>query len=177
MKKDNMQEQSEDLLELRYLDKNNAIFTRTLGGFVALEYDKKKYERVGIYRAFPFTDPDNYISIREADKKAREIGVIKSLETDLNPEEIKMIREQLNLRYYTPIIKKVNDIKDEYGYAYFDVITDFGKSKFTIQMNSGAVVNLSETRILITDLDGNRYEIPDIHKLTVGELKKLDLFI
>ena len=71
-----MEEQSEDLLEIRYINKNNAKFARTPGGFVSLEYQGKFYERVGVYRTFPFTDPNHYISIREIDEKAREIGII-----------------------------------------------------------------------------------------------------
>ncbi|HWT26300.1 MAG TPA: DUF1854 domain-containing protein [Mobilitalea sp.] len=173
-----MEEQSADLLVLRFLNKENAAFTRTQGGFVALEYEGKMYERVGLYRTFPFTDPEHYISVREADEKAREIGVIKDLKANVTKEEVRMITEQLELRYFTPIIKKVNDIKEEYGYAYFDVKTNYGVCKFTIQMNGGgSVFHLSEYRILITDLDGNRYEIPDLLKLSAGELKKLDLFI
>jgi len=39
------------------------------------------------------------------------------------------------------------------------------------------VVNLSDTRLMITDLDKNRFEIPDIGALTPIELKKLDLFL
>lgn len=172
-----MEEQSVDLLELRYLSKENARFTKTVGGFVALEYDGRKYERVGIYRTFPFTDPGHYISIREADEKAREIGIIKDLWTDMTEEAARMLEEQMKLRYFTPVVKKINDIKEEYGFAYFNVITDFGTCKFTIQMNSGSVVHLTEDRILIMDLDGNRYEIPDVNQLSISELKKLDLFI
>ncbi|NLK75385.1 MAG: DUF1854 domain-containing protein [Clostridiales bacterium] len=172
-----MEEQSADLLELRYLDKDNARFQRTEGGFVSLEYAGQYYERVGVYRTFPFTDPDHYISIREADEKAREIGVIKDLKSDVTKEEMEMLLEQLEIRYFTPIIKKIYNVKEEYGYAYFDVKTDYGRCKFTIHMGGGSVVHLSEERILITDLDGNRYEIPELSKLTALELKKLDLFI
>jgi hypothetical protein len=39
------------------------------------------------------------------------------------------------------------------------------------------VVHLSETRILISDVDENRFEIPDVMKLSAGERKKLDLFL
>lgn len=172
-----MEEQSADLLELRYLDQNNAVFTRTQGGFVALEYGGKSYERVGVYRTFPFTEPNRYISIREANEKAREIGVIKDLDTDVTKETAKLINEQLSLRYFTPVILRIYEVKEEYGYAYFDVKTNFGLSNFTIQMNGGSVIHLSENRILITDLDGNRFEIPDINSLSPGELKKLDLFL
>lgn len=172
-----MEEESEELLKLRRITLDNAKFSRTPGGFVSLEYEGKTYDRVGVYRTFPFTDPNHYISIREADEKAREIGVIEDLLVDLREDEAQMLNEQMELRYFTPVIIRINDIKEEYGYAYFNVTTNVGDSKFTIQMNGGAVVHLSENRILIMDLDANRFEIPDINKLTANELKKLDLFI
>lgn len=168
--------ESEDLLALRYINKENAVFKRTKGGFVSLEYDGKTYERVGIYRTFPITEPDMYISIREANEKAREIGIVEKF-TDLEKDQAEMMKEQLRLRYFLPQIEKIIDVKDEYGYAYFHVQTNFGSARFTIHMGSGSVTSLTESRILITDLDGNRFEIPDIYKLTVNERKKLDLFI
>ena len=96
---------------------------------------------------------------------------------ELEKNQIAMIREQLEIRYFTPMIEKIYEIKDEYGYAYFDVATNNGPCKFTIHMGGGSVVSLSDTRILISDLDNNRFEIPDLTKLSATELKKLDLFI
>lgn len=168
--------QSADLLELRFLNKDNAVFSRTEGGFVALDYAGKHYDRVGVYRAFPLTEPEHYISIREADEKAREIGMVERL-TDIVPEQADMLREQLRLRYFMPVIEKIISVKDEYGYAYFDVKTNFGACRFTTHMGSEAFVSLTDTRIMITDLDGNRYEIPDLNRLSAAERKKLDLFI
>lgn len=171
-----MDDQSEDILELRYITSDNSTFTPTKGGFVSLNYLGKTYNRVNFYRTFPFTDPTKYISVREVDEKAREIGIIESLNS-LNEEQRLLVIKQLNIRYFTPVIEKIIDIKDEYGYAYFHVITNYGTSKFTIHMSGGSVVSLTDTRILITDIDGNRFEIPDISTLTALELKKLDLFI
>lgn len=167
---------SEDLLELRFLTKENCSFQPTKGGFLSLEYGEKTYSRVGIYRTFPFTHSNEYISIREVDDKAREIGMIKCLD-DISKEQRELIEEQLRIRYFTPIIQKIVNIKDEYGYAYFDVVTDYGVCRFTASMGGGSTINLTDTRILITDLDGNRFEIPDLNKLSANELKKLDLFI
>ena len=173
---ESMDEQSEDILELRYLNKDNCIFSRTPGGFVSMVFGDKSYDRVSIYRTFPFTEPDHYISVRQPDEKAREIGMVKAL-TDLTKDQADMFKEQLNVRYFTPIIEKINDIKDEYGFAYFDVLTNFGSCRFTIHMGGGSVVSLTDTRLLITDLDGNRFEIPNVNKLSAMELKRLDLFI
>lgn len=171
-----MKAESADLLELRYITKENATFSRTPGGFVKLTYKDTTYDRVGVYRTFPVTQPEEFISIREANEKAREIGVVERL-SDLDPEQAKMLKEQLDLRYFTPEITKVFDIKTEYGYGYFHVMTTYGECRFTIHNGGSSVVSLTDTRIIITDLDGNRFEVPDIMKLTVAERKKLDLFI
>lgn len=171
-----LKKESEEVLEMRFLNSENAVFTRTEGGFLSLKTGEKEYERVGVYLTFPLTKPEEFISVREADEKAKEIGLIRAL-TDLKAEEQEMIREQVRLRYFMPIIRKVMDVKDEYGYAYWHVMTDFGVCRFTTHMGGDAVVNLSDARYQITDIDGNRYEIPDLYGLTVMERKKLDLFI
>lgn len=171
-----LKKESEEVLEMRFLNSENAVFTRTEGGFLSLKTGEKEYERVGVYLTFPLAKPEEFISVREADEKAKEIGLIRAL-TDLKAEEQEMIREQVRLRYFMPVIRKVMDVKDEYGYAYWHVMTDFGVCRFTTHMGGDAVVNLSDARYQITDIDGNRYEIPDLYGLTVMERKKLDLFI
>ena len=171
-----LKRESEELLEMRFLTKENAKFSRTEGGFVSLKFGEKEYARVGVYLTFPLTEPEEYISIREADEKAKEIGIIEKL-SRLDKDQQEMIREQIKLRYFMPTITKVLDIKDEYGYAYWNVATSFGACRFTTRMSGDAVVNLGESRMLVTDIDGNRYEIPDFYQLSVAERKKLDLFI
>lgn len=172
-----MEEETAQMLRLRYLNRKNAEFRRTEGGFVSLKIGDEFYGRVGVYASFPFADPDKYISIREANEKAKEIGIIMDLNADVDEETRKMLKEQMDIRYFTPVIRKINSIKEEYGFAYWDVETTNGRCRFTIRMNSSSVVYLTDTRLLITDLDENRFEIPDFTKLSSKELKKLDLFL
>ncbi len=172
-----MEQETEEMLRFHFLNKDNAVFARTAGGFVSLETEGKNYPRVQIYRTFPFTDPDLYISVRDTEEKAKEIGMIRNLNEDVDEETAEMLREQMRMRYFMPKIAKINSIKDEFGFAYFDVETDKGASRFTIQMGGSAVVRLSNTRVLIQDVDGNRFEIPDLQALTTAELKKLDVFL
>lgn len=171
-----MEQEVEEMTSLRYLTKDNAVFERTEGGFVSLAYDGKKWERVQVIRLFPFTEPDQFISIRTVEERSKEIGVIEDMK-QVSKETRKMLEEQLNLHYFTPVIQKIINIKDEYGYAYFHVMTDRGECRFTINMGSNAVVRLTDTRLLITDLDENRFEIPDVLKLSQKEQRKLDLFL
>lgn len=172
-----MEKETQEMLRLRFINRDNAEFARTEGGFVSMRIEEEFYPRVQVYHTFPFTDPDSYISIREPDEKAKEIGVIKDFKKDVTKETREMLLEQLRLRYFTPVIEKIINIKDEYGFAYFDVLTNHGACRFTIHMGGDSVINLSDTRLMITDLDGNRFEIPDVTRLTAPELKKLDLFL
>lgn len=171
-----LKRESEEVLQMRFLTSENAEFCRTDGGFLSLKLADKAYDRVGVYLTFPLTNPEEFISIRETDEKAKEIGIIQHLK-DMKKDVQEMIKEQVRLRYFMPVIRRVMDVKDEYGYAYWHVMTDFGACRFTTHMGGDAVINIGGARYQITDIDGNRYELPDLYALTVLERKKLDLFI
>lgn len=173
---ESMNEETEQMLQMRYLTPKNCHFKRTPGGFLSLTHNDTTYERIWVIRMFPFTNPEDYISIRSTEEHSVEIGIIEHMNS-FDADTQTMLSEQMNLRYFTPIITQIKQIKTEYGYAYFDVVTDRGECRFTINMGSNAVSHLSENRLLISDLDNNRFEIPDIMKLSPKERKKLDLFI
>ncbi len=169
------EKEAEEMTVMRVITSKNK-FERTAGGFVNLTFEGVKYERVKIVRLFPFTDENKYISVRENTDKAREIGIIEDLDS-FDDETREIISEQLRLNYFTPVIKKIMSIKDEYGYAYFHVMTDKGECNFAINMASNAVTKLSDSRLIIMDLDENRFEIRDVNALTQKERRKLDLFL
>ena len=113
-----MEREAEEMTAVRYLTKDNAVFERTQGGFVSLTFEGKTWDRVQVIRLFPFTEPNGFISIRTVEERSREIGVIKDLK-DVSKETKKLLLEQLNLHYFTPIIQKVLSIKDEYVFPCF----------------------------------------------------------
>ena len=151
-------------------------FTKTAGGFLSLDYNGEHYKRVRVVRLFPFSDADKYLSIRDHVNGDKEIGIIEDLNA-MSEETKTLINEQLRLSYFTPVISKIYEIKDEYGYAYFHVETDKGECRFAINMGSNAVSKLSDTRLIIKDVDENRFEIKDVDKLTKKERRMLDLFL
>ena len=165
-----------EIIAIKPITRDNAIFQRTEGGFVSLDYGERHYPRVAVHRCFPFSDPSRYISIREPDNDGREIGLILDLK-DLSEETQSILEEQMALRYFTPHILQIRDIKEEYGYSYWEVVTDKGVCRFTVRMGAGSVYPIGSNRYLVNDLDGNRFEIPDLYRLTPREIKKLDLFI
>lgn len=166
----------EDSLQITYLTPSTAEFYETAGGFAGLKMGEKDYPRITVTRMFPMTDADRYLSIREPDPKAKEIGMIQNL-TDFPGETVALLRRQLELRYFMPKITAIHGLKEEYGYGYFSVDTDKGPCKFVVHIYGRAFVRLSEYRYVITDIDSNRFEIPDIRALSAAERRKLDLYL
>lgn len=160
----------------RWLDATQIVLTRTEGGFLNLSYGDEHYEQIAIHRCFPFSAPESYLSFRESGDKAEEIGMLRALD-ELPEADQALVREQLALRYFTPVITKVHSIKEEYGYSYWDVTTDRGAVRFVVRMGSGTVNRIGGMRYMINDIDGNRFEIPDLAQLSPSEQKKLDMFV
>ena len=166
----------EDIITIKPITADNAVFRRTAGGFVEMEFGGKTYPRIAVHRCFPFSDPGHYISIREPEGDGKEIGLIEDMAA--LPGELRdMLEEQMALRYFAPVIRQIREIKEEYGYSYWDVVTDKGPCRFTVRMGSGSVYAIGPDRYLVNDLDGNRFEIPNLYRLSAREIKKLDLFI
>ena len=56
-------------------------------------------------------------------------------------------------------------MREEFGATYWTVETDRGRREFVVRHMRDNAHYLSATRLLITDVDGNRFEVPDMSKL------------
>ena len=167
----------DEMFIINYITGDNAVFEKTEGGFLSMSFNGEFYPRVQPYRAFPFTQPEQYISIRTGSgNESREIGLIENL-LEMPEHYKKIIEEQLELRYFMPEIIRIHSIREENGYSYWDVSTDRGECRFTTNMSQGTAVSLSDVRMIIKDVDDNRFEIRDLGKLTASELKMLDIYL
>ena len=171
----------ERLIAIHTITAENTVFEATGGGFLRMTYtdeegERHEYERVSVHRCFPHSDPTHFISIREPQADGKEIGLVEDLEA-LPREMQTLLNEQMALRYFMPKILRVHKIREEYGYSYWDVETDRGACRFTVRMGGSTVYSIGQNRYLVNDLDGNRFEIPDVTALSARELKMLDLFI
>ena len=140
----------EEKIRIRKLTPENTTFEKTEGGFVTATIDGKSTPRIQVHRCFPFTAPDSWISIRENDENDGELGLIENLH-DFDSETIAILEEQLELRYFMPTIKQVKKVKEEYGYAYWEVETDRGPIDFVMRTSSSSIMRLGKTRVIILD--------------------------
>ena len=139
---------------------------------------EKIAERIFLSRAFPFDMPYEYISVLDKDKK--EIGFIRSLDDFDEPARTQLIHE-LETKYYTPVIKKILSVKERYGFSYWKTECEFGEKSFTLQDTFRSIIKSPRDdgteRIFILDVDGNRYEIPDVEALDRKSYKKIELYL
>ena len=77
------------------------------------------------------------------------------------PESQIIAEEELRRRYLTARVEAITNVKTEFGATYWNVVTDKGERDFVVQSLSESCIWLSETHILLIDVDGNRFEIPD----------------
>ena len=166
------------------LTPKNAFFKESEGGLISMTLkkgDKEEFfERVVPVRAFPVSEPDSFISIREPDTKdvgkGAEIGLIENL-NDFDENSVSLIKKELDKRYFTPIIQKIYSIKEQFGFLYFEVLTSAGKSSFVMNNPSSNIRVLEDKRSLIYDIDGNCFEIPEISKMDKASFRKIEIYL
>lgn len=122
-------------------------------------------------RCFPFSDRRHYIALFEGLKG--EIGVIYDPH-QLDAESRRVLDQILDRRYFVPIIQRVKWLKEEYSVVYWSVETNLGPRDFACRGLRDAVTELEERRLIITDVDGNRFEIPDYDELSRAAQALLD---
>ena len=163
-------EEADARYDLIFLDPKAVRLFRTGGPTSALRLaladpqvgGERSYLRVQIARAFPLRDPDRYIGLRDGADK--DIGTLVTLD-GLDDDSRRLAEEELFRRYFLPKVTKVRNVKDEFGMMTWDVETDKGPRTFIIRNLREASQEVSPTRLLLTDTDGNRYEFPDVRKL------------
>ena len=153
-------------------------FAATAGGFLALTVSAgepaEHYPRINAYRTFPLSDADRYLSLRDAD--GNEIGILESL-ADLAHDQAALLRAELERRYFTPAIERVRSVKEEFGYSYWLVDTDAGPRRFTVQSGKNNVTVVAARRLLIVDVDGNRFSVADYTRLDRNVLRTLETLL
>lgn len=123
--------------------------------------DGRVYKNVQALRAFPLSEAMKFIVLK--DEKGKEIGMIEDLE-ELGAPSRKVLKEELEKRYFMPKIVRIHRIDESYGIPRWDVETDRGPRHFELQTRQDAR-RVGGGRVLIKDVDRNRYEIPDVRKL------------
>ena len=127
------------------------------------------YPRVTLRRCFPLSGVDEFITVRSWDEedsdKEIEIGIIRDARK-LDPVSQSAVTRELTLHYFVPVIQRILDIREEFGFLHWKVETDRGSKEFTMRDSPiRAVRQIDATRWLLIDINKTRYEIRDQQSL------------
>ncbi|HLK56437.1 MAG TPA: DUF1854 domain-containing protein [Chthonomonadaceae bacterium] len=148
--------------ELRILDAKRMRVFRQAGVARMTLLEDRSWIKIQVARSFPLSDPDHYLGI--LDGAGKDVGLLIDPSL-LDPESRKVVDEELEKRYFVPIVERVLSVKEEYGTVYWKVETDRGEKEIIVRNMRDNLQELSAARVIVTDVDGNRFEFPDIMKL------------
>jgi hypothetical protein len=116
---------------------------------------------VRIRRSFPWSKPDEFVSIRSSEgKELVLIDDLKSLEAGLR----KKVESWLSVHSFIPRITCIDDVDVRFGYQQWKVQTDRGPADFRVQERED-IRFLQDGRFTIKDADGNVYEMARLDQL------------
>lgn len=183
-----------ELVEIIYFTPENAEFYETENGFAALKAfipPVKKDDladdaegakepvwqdlgRVLFHRAFPYEKPDEFISVQDED--GREYGMIRNL-ADFDGKGRDVVDKALSRKYFCPEIKKIRRLQEQFGYSLWEVDTNVGPRELVLKDTFGSIIRVSDTYLVILDISGNRYVIPDVSALDRKSYRKIELYL
>ncbi len=122
----------------------------------------RSYVNVRIARAFPFSKPGEYLGLRDGADK--DIGLLVSLD-GLDTVSREVLDGEIERRYFLPAWKRTLRIKEQFGVIEWEMETDRGTRTYFLRNIKETVQHLSATRVLVSDPEGNRFEVGDTSKL------------
>ena len=155
----------------RYLDAAELTFTRAEVGTARLEIRGEVcHLRVVVRRLMPLSRPEAYISL--AADEDTEIGILVN-PSELAPESLEIVMEELDKRYFTPTIQKIYRVKEQFGIHEWEVETERGRITFSVRGLNQNIKRVPPARLFVTDVRGNRYDIPDYRTLDVQSYQQI----
>ena len=154
--------------ELVYLDPKTVRFGYEGENLTFIDSDGTYYPRVTLRRCFPLSAQNTNIMVCAPGiemERGSEIGILKEM-VEMEKESREAVERELGLHYFVPVVRKINTIRDEFGFLYWSVETDRGPKNFIMRDSIiGSTRRVSEGRWLIIDINQTRYEIRNFESL------------
>ena len=147
---------------LRVIEARKVRFSKTGSRLDMTLEGEKTYEKVTIRRAFPLSMPACHHSVRDSDNK--EIGMLCGIE-NLDAEGRRLFDLELERRYLVAIIRKIVKVTERFGTVDWDVETNRGACRFTTRDLRENAIRAGAGHYLLTDVENNRFEVPDLNAL------------
>lgn len=124
-----------------------------------------------IRRLFPLSEPETHLSIQDGEGK--EVAILPSLD-GMPPAMSALVMEELDRRYFTPAIERIDDLTSERGMWRFNVQTQRGVAEFWVRNWRDSSHEMAPGRWQIHSVDGQRYEILQLESLDARTQRLLE---
>jgi hypothetical protein len=161
--------------EIKYLDpKKTTVSRNAFNELVVEEKDGITLEKVSPVRSFPLTSPTKFIAFTNED--GEELALMEDIEL-LDRASRAALEEELEKRYFIPRIFRVKSLKNRFGVLSWEVETDRGDRAFDVRERDDIRHLPGTSRVLVRDVDGNRYDIPDTARLDAASQALLETVV
>ncbi len=161
-------------LSVDFLNPEKCSFSFNKNNFLIMTLNGENMGRVKLIRTYPYSLTDQYICVHDLDD--REIGIIKTLNS-LDDASKCACNKELENRYYCPTVTNIKSIKERMGHFYFETVIDGKEKKFTVRDITRNLRYASDNTLLIFDMDGNRYIIPEFEKIEEKSKRLLEPYL
>jgi hypothetical protein len=126
-----------------------------------LRVGERQFDSVRAVRVFPVSRRADYVSF--LDEAGKEVFLLAHPQK-LDKASRRALDKALEHMYYVAKILRVFNITETMGVTHWLVLTDRGYAAFEV-VDRQLIRQLPHDRYIITDADGNRFEIDDLSKL------------
>ena len=148
-------------------------FSRKEGDSAFMTIGDREYEVGAIIMAFPISSRNRLVAVR--DTRGEEIGIIRDI-SNMDPHSRKIVSAEVEKSYFMPRILKVLDVTEKLNVGTWKVETNRGSRTFQVRRPRQNLRKIGP-RIIIRDVDGNRYEICDWTKLSLRGRSQVEEYI
>ena len=133
--------------------------------------DADEWGDVSLIRLFPLSEPEHWIALIA--KNGEEIGILRDL-APLPAEARRLARDELRRRYLVPQIERILACRTRNEVVEWTVETDRGRGKFLTRNLREQVKEPLPSRLTLIDVEGNRYDIPNVLALDPDSRRRLE---
>lgn len=144
------------------------------GGLILVNRDGVRSESVVPVRPFPISGPPELIILCGAD--GRELLCLDDF-GQLPAKQREMIVAELAHREFMPAVTRIERVYADTDPSEWRIETDHGQTSFLMNDGDTDVRRLGPNRILLVDIHGIRYLIPDVRQLDAASRRILDRYM
>jgi hypothetical protein len=143
------------------------------GRLVLVDATGRRHVGVVPLRTFPISEPGGYIALLT--EQGREIAFLESL-ADLPEHVADLVRRELACREFVPVIHRIVSTTDDVDVPRWQLETDHGDTDTQVHVDDG-LRRLGERGLLVIDIHGLRFLIPDTAALDAASRHVLDRYL